>query len=307
MVRNSTRFPLGENLLIPLHNSTDLERIPPTWPGRDRSQFVLCDGIRWHLQQHGEGPVTLLVHGTGGSTHSWALCTRALRATSTVVVIDLPGHGFTHVPESIDRARNVYSIDGMARELGALLRQLGIAPIRAAGHSAGVPVLIQLALDGAIAPEFILGCNPALVAPPTLYTMLIAPMVAAVVERGFVARTGAQLAQASRVVELMLSSSGTTLDAEALARYRLLCEQPEHVHAALTMMSRWDLPRLMRDAVSLTTPLHLIGGKRDRWVPPGPLTRAVERLPSARLEMVEAGHLLPEEMPSVVIRAMSDG
>ena len=177
-------------------------------------------------------------------------------------------------------------------------------PCLAAGHSAGVPILLQLAIDGRIAPERIVGFNPALVPPPQLYIALIAPLLGAIVEREVVAQGGAWLARATRLVEWMLASSGSPLTPEQLARYRWLCTKPEHVHAALTMMSRWDLPRLLRDALSLQVPLTLVAGERDRWVPPRPLRRVVERLPRAEFVEVTAGHLIPEERPEVVVQEL---
>ena len=41
------------------------------WPHRETSRFVEAGGLRWHVQQMGRGPVALLIHGTGASTHSW--------------------------------------------------------------------------------------------------------------------------------------------------------------------------------------------------------------------------------------------
>ena len=41
------------------------------WPNRDASRFVEAAGLTWHVQIAGQGPVLLLLHGTGASTHSW--------------------------------------------------------------------------------------------------------------------------------------------------------------------------------------------------------------------------------------------
>lgn len=41
------------------------------WPNRAASRFVEVGGIHWHVQQLGQGPVLLLLHGTGAATHSW--------------------------------------------------------------------------------------------------------------------------------------------------------------------------------------------------------------------------------------------
>lgn len=271
----------------------DLFEIPTDWPWRAHSRAVECQGIRWHVQQSGAGPVLLLVHGTGGSTHSWATVVDALATSWTVVAIDLPGHGFSHIH---DANLALFALPAMARAIGALLAHLQLAPSLVAGHSAGVPLLIQLALDGHIAPSRIVGFNPALVAPPQLYLTFIAPFLGAIVEHDIVADSGAWLARSTSVIDLMLESSGSTLSAEQRERYRYLCSKPAHVHAAMTMMSRWDLPRLVRDAVQLRTPLHVVAGTRDRWVPAAELRRVVDRLPSAVWHSVEAGHLIVEEV-----------
>lgn len=273
---------------------------PDDWPHRQCSRFLELDGIRWHYQQQGAGPVVLLVHGTGGSTHSWADTAEVLSRSFTVISTDLPGHGFTFVPPAVERARNVYTIDGMARALQQLLDALRVHPEIAVGHSAGVPVLLRMALQRSIAPRRIVGLCPALVAPPTWYVSLIAPIIATVVESDTVALSAAKLAAGTRIIRAMLESTGSPLTAAQLARYERLCAMPTHVHAALAMMSRWDLPTLMRDLAVLETPLEVIAGQRDRWVPEGQLRRAVARVKGATYRVEEGGHLLMEERGEAV-------
>ena len=70
------------------------------WPHRDASRFVRAGGLLWHVQVMGEGPVILLLHGTGASTHSWRALMPLLARHFTVVAPDLPGHGFTGTPPS---------------------------------------------------------------------------------------------------------------------------------------------------------------------------------------------------------------
>ncbi len=274
---------------------------PTTWPGYNRSQSIESDGLSWHIERAGHGPLVLLLHGTGGSTHSWMDIVGELIHTNEILAVDLPGHGFTTVSLERARDREIFTIHGMASALHALLIDLRIAPTIVVGHSAGTPVLLQMLLNGFIAPARCIGLNPALVAPPTFYTMLMAPLVGAIVERDVIAESGAMLARATGIIELMLRSSGTVLTESQLERYRQLCTRPAHVHAALTMMSRWDLPRLMRDAAALAPPLEFYGGQRDRWVPPEALRRAAERLPTATLQFLDAGHLLAEEAPTTVL------
>jgi len=246
------------------------------------------------------------VHGTGGATSSWHHCLEVLARDYAVTVIDLPGHGFTTVPDDVDKRDDVYSLAGMARAVGALLRHIEVAPSLVAGHSAGVAVLVRMTLDGLIAPSRIVGFNPALVAPPAWYVSLVAPMLATLFESRALADGGAWLARSTGIIGQMLTSTGTTLSPADLARYEYLCRMPSHVHAALAMMSRWDLPRIVRDAVGLSVPLELYAGANDRWVPFAALSKSVSRIPAASLNSIAgAGHLLLEERPDVVVGALT--
>jgi magnesium chelatase accessory protein len=283
-----------------------LDTPPNDWPDRGVSRFLEVSGIRWHLQTLGQpahqAPTVLLVHGTGGATHSWAAVTPLLAPHAHIVALDLPGHGFTVVPASVERARNPFALAGMARVLSELLTELDVRPDVAVGHSAGVSVLLRMAVDGLIAPQRLVGICPALVAPPQWYITLIAPLLGVIVESDLMASSAARLAAGTRIVQQMLHSTGTVLSPVQLARYRHLCMRPTHVHAALSMMARWDLPALLRDSGALRTPLQLVAARGDRWIPLAPLRRAVQRLPGMRLVVEEGGHLLPEERPEVVVR-----
>lgn len=126
------------------------------WPNRAASCFVEAAGLRWHVQVMGEGPVVLLLHGTGASTHSWRDVMPKLAGTFTVVAPDLPGHGFTSRPTKAS-----LSLPGMAAAIAGLLRELKLAPERAAGHSAGAAVLVRMAVERFIAPDFIVSFNGA--------------------------------------------------------------------------------------------------------------------------------------------------
>ena len=277
---------------------------PADWPDLDHSVWHEVEGIRWHVQRQGRGPTLLLVHGTGGATASWAGATAALAEHFDVVAVDLPGHGFTSVPSTVERARDPYALVGMARELGRLLQALDCRPQFAAGHSAGVSVLLRMTVDGTLAADHLLGFCPALVAPPAWYVALIAPLLGTLVERDVVASEGARVAAATGLVRRMLASTGSTLTATQLARYAALCAMPTHVHAALTMMARWDLPALYRDMHRLSTPLELIAARGDRWIPLAPLTRAVAAIPGVTLRDEAGGHLLIEERPTVVVESL---
>ena len=88
------------------------ERDGRDWPNRNASRFVLAAGLQWHVQMMGEGPVILLLHGTGSSTHSWRDLMPHLAKNFEVIAPDLPGHAFTSMP-----SRDGFTLPGMARGL----------------------------------------------------------------------------------------------------------------------------------------------------------------------------------------------
>lgn len=276
---------------------------PDHWPNRARSRLVNVQDLAWHVQSAGEGPTVLLLHGTAGSTHQWAEVLPALASRAHVVAIDLPGHGFTRVPRGL--GRDVFSLAGMAGAVGALLGALRVTPTLLVGHSAGAAVSLRLTLDGLAAPRTILGFNPALVPPPAAYVALVAPLLAPIVESRLVAGLATRLAGGTGALDVMLDSSGSALTPAQRAMYRDLCRQETHVAAALTMMSRWDLPTLLRDAAALRVPFHAVAGGRDTWVPRDALARSVARIPGATFELIDdAGHLIPDEVPGVAVRTI---
>lgn len=289
--------------------STPDELLPNDWPRRDHIRCLERPGIRWALTIGGEGPLLLLLHGTGGSSHSWAPCLPGLAGHYQVLTLDLPGHGLTRVrdlpPDAPARPVSPFSLRGMAAAVADVLRALEARPVVVAGHSAGVPLLLRLLLDGVITPERVVGICPALVPPSPLLAATVGAPLAALATAAPVAQGAAWLARATALVPALLASTGSPLSAAQAGHYAWLCTDAARVHAALAMMARWDLPGVLRDAHRLRTPVALLAGARDRWVPLAALRRAVRRhLPLATLVEAPGGHLLPEEDPDRVVAAI---
>lgn len=58
-----------------------------------------------------------------------------------------------------------------------------------------------------------------------------------------------------------------------------------------------DLPVLAGLLETIQTPVHLVTGKTDGFVPPANAERLQEQLPHSRLSVLDAGHFLWEEVP----------
>ena len=266
------------------------------WPNRAASRFVQAAGLRWHVQQAGEGPTLLLVHGTGAATHSWRGLLPLLARRFTVIAPDLPGHGFTQGP-----AHGRLSLPFMAKALTELLAVLGQRPALVAGHSAGAAILARMALDGAIAPARIIGLNAALLPFEGFAGQVFSPIARMLAGVPVVPWFFARRAGDRAVVERLLRDTGSAPDPQGVELYGRLVRRPGHVAAALGMMANWDLHPLLRDLRRLAPPLVLLVGGADRTVPPADARRLRTILPGLRIiPLPGLGHLAHEEAPAQV-------
>ncbi len=263
------------------------------WPNRAASRFVTASGFAWHVQIMGSGPVLLLLHGTGASTHSWRDLMPLLAAHFTVVAPDLPSHGFTDLPE-----RRQMSLPGMAHAVCSLLVALDIVPEIVVGHSAGAAIATRMVLDGVLTPKLLVCLNGALLPLASMPSELFSPLARVMAALPFMPRIAAWQAGSQGSVERLLEGTGSTVDARGVALYRRLVSNPGHVAGALEMMACWNLRDLPRELPKLAVPLLLIVGANDRTIPSDDALRIQRMLPSARVVTLSGlGHLAHEEAP----------
>lgn len=263
--------------------------------------------LDWQLELHRAGssdppaPLVLLLHGTGGSGHSWAALLQALpaalRQRAHWLVPDLPGHAGTR-----GAALAALTLPRMAQDLARLVAALQLpAPALLVGHSAGAALALRMALDtptGQAAPA-VLGFAPSLVAPPQAYIRYLAPLVNPVATSSPVSRLVAGLAARSGLIDGLLSSTGSQLSAPQKLAYRRLFEDPQHVRGAVGFMAAADLPALNADCARLASPAAFVLGAGDRWIPERALRPVLARhLPRAEVQVWPGGHLVHEEAPA---------
>ena len=266
------------------------------WPNREASRFVTAAGFRWHVQIIGSGPPVLLAHGTGASTHSWRRLVPLLAPHFTLIMLDLPGHGFTQTPPS-----EALTLPGMASAIGILMEALAISPVMGIGHSAGAAVLIRMALDGKIAPGPIISINGALLPFQGVTGPLFSSLAKLLFLNPLMPRVFAWRARDQATVERLLRGTGSSPAAEDIDCYARLFQSPAHCAAALGMMARWDLNALERDLPKLATQLVLIAGGNDKAIPPADAAKIRAIVQNAQVvEIAGLGHLAHEESPGAV-------
>jgi magnesium chelatase accessory protein len=278
------------------------ERDGAGWPNSAHSRFVVAAGLRWHVQRMGQGPVTLLIHGTGASTHSWRALMPLLARQRTVVALDLPGHAFSAAwPGKA-------SLPVLSGAVASLIEAMKLDIACIVGHSAGAAIAARLVLDGRVAPQALIGINAALL-PLRGWPGLLFPAVARLMAASTVApRLFAQRRWDASAIERLVAGTGSRLDAQGLALYGRLLRDARHAAGALDMMAGWDLRPLARDLQRLRTALTLVVGSRDKAVPPGDARRVQALLPATTpcsvVLLPHCGHLAHEEAPAAVARLL---
>lgn len=267
------------------------------WPLAAHSRFVRAGGLRWHVQILGNGPPMLLIHGTGASCHSWEGLAAELRCRFTLVIVDLPGHGFTDC-----LPRTGMTLPSLARLLGELLEALGLSPRVVVGHSAGAAIAVRMTLDRCLAPpDLIVSINGAMLPWRGVARWLFPQMARALAAGGPAAHFMSRLAGQTGAVERMLKGTGRPPPPRSTNFYRLLLQRQSHVQAALDMMAAWDLEALDSDLPGLSVPLLLIACGEDTAVPADVAFAVRDRVSTASVHYVRnLGHLAHEESPQSI-------
>ena len=275
------------------------------WPHRDASQFVSAGSARWHVQRMGKAegrPQVLLLHGTGGSVHSWRDLMPLLAEHYDVIAPDLPRHAFTtgHPPEDM-------ALPTMASAIADLVRRMNLRPAMIVGHSAGAALALQLALDHHFDGP-IVGLNSALRPFPGPAAQLFPALAKVLFVNPFVPRIFSAAASFRKEGERFLyRSTGSEIDAEGMACYQALLRNSRHTKGALAMMANWDLPTLRTRMSEVQNRVLLVHSDKDKAIPLDWAKEAHSWLPDARLEVMKGyGHLAHEEAPEAAAKLILD-
>lgn len=268
----------------------DWEREKHDWPMAAHSRFVRCPPHIWHVQEHGTGPLMLLLHGAGGATQSWRHLFPILAGTHRVVAIDLPGQGFSRLG-----ARGRCGLARMAEDIATLCIDQGWAPTAIIGHSAGGAIALDLAIRLPQKPR-VIGINAALARFKGVAGFLFPLMAKTLAAMPLVADLFTATNRNPRSVQRLIDGTGSHLPPEDLRYYRRLVGDRDHVNATLSMMAQWDLGSLLESLPKSGISGLLIAAEKDRAVPPETSASVAEKMPGMGCVILPGrGHLVHEE------------
>lgn len=266
------------------------------WPRADTSRFILSKPHKWHVQDSGEGPLLLLLHGAGGSTQSFRHLIPLLTPHYRVIALDLPGQGFTRLG-----AQARCGLEAMAEDICALCTNEGWQPHALIGHSAGAAVAFDIAPRLPRPVPHVIGINAALSTFKGVAGLMFPLMAKALAMMPGIASLFTASNGKPRSVERLIEGTGSRLPPDDLRYYTALVGDRGHVNATLQMMAQWDLEPLLADLPRRDLRGLLIAATNDRAVPAATSRDIAKTLPGLNyVELPDLGHLAHEEAPNAV-------
>jgi pimeloyl-ACP methyl ester carboxylesterase len=103
---------------------------------------IIANGLSFHVQQAGDGPDVLLIHGVTGDLSIWFLCDAmgVLARSFRVTAYDLRGHGYSEL------APSGYTSADQAGDAVAIMDALKIDRATLVGHSFGGVIALHAAV-----------------------------------------------------------------------------------------------------------------------------------------------------------------
>jgi pimeloyl-ACP methyl ester carboxylesterase len=245
-------------------------------------RFVDANGLRMHVAEAGDGPPLLLLHGWPQHWWMWHKVLSELSRTYRCIAPDLRGLGWTEAP------KGGYDKPQLARDVLALMDELGLDRVRLMGHDWGAVASLHLCRQ---APERVL--KALLLSVPSPRDNQPDPRrLAGIAHMPWLSAPFAERLVPRLTWQLLRVSGFSRAEAEP---YLAVIRQPERRRATVgyyrTFLTR-ELPGLLAHPPRVdAVPLKFVGGARD------PVCRY-----SPSVELVRgATHFLPEDKPDAVI------
>lgn len=257
-------------------------------------------GLGLHVEERGEGPPLLLLHGFSGSVEAWGeRILSGLAGDHRVLAVDLHGHGRSDAPG--DPAR--YALESVVEDLAWVLAASGASRAHWVGYSMGGRVALGAAV---LAPERV----------DRLVLEGASPGLAGGADRRARRESDEELAQrleaegidafveAWTALPLFASQRRLPEAVRATERERRGRNRPEALAACLRGLGTGSQPSLWTRLADVTSPVLLLTGEDDaRFAELA--GRMAAALPHAtRVAVPGAGHAVHLEAPGAWLGAV---
>lgn len=253
-------------------------------------RFEMVDGLRVHYRRSGQGPVVVLLHGSGSSLEGVERVANLLSATFDVIRPDLPGFGRTGPRPDRD-----YTVRAYATTIARFMDGLGVHHYAVAGNSLGGNIAWNLALDHPERVTQLVLINatgyPEKSLPAGL-RLARNPLVRPLLRRWMPRRA------TRRNLESAVGPRSQIVDDVMVDRVHTLMSRPGN-RSAFVDFANTDQPDRSPEIPRITAPTLVL---RSAGIDGQNFARDISN--SHELINPDGGHLLPEEAPQWVANAI---
>ena len=254
---------------------------------------VEAGGVPLAVDDRGDGPPVVLVHGIAASRTVWTETVEALGPEVRTIAYDRRAYGDSGAPEPYTGT----TVGEQADDLMELLSEMRVGPAVLLGHALGAMVALDVVLR---APKLVTAA--VLMEPPVLWLSPRGPEVVGdlrdAIERG--ARDGGAGGAVEAYLEHVAGPDAVDLyGPERLAAAR---HDARAFAADLVAGPSWSATR--RELRAVSVPLSLVSGWRSSPVQQETTRGLADLMPSAKLIELEAGHLAMLEQPEAIAEAV---
>jgi len=246
--------------------------------------IAVRDGCQMHVETLGSGHPVVLIPGLGGSARFWSAIAPALAKTFRVILFDHRGAGRS------DRPVQEYRVETLARDLSDILAKLGIGKAHLVGHSTGGAIAQVMALDW---PRHVdrLVLSGTWARPTPHFNALFRFRLHVLETLG--AEAYARLTPLLGYLPDWLNRHPDILEVDpepALADLTPVAVAAARIRMLLAFDRSADLARI-------AAPTLVLGARDDMVVACEQSKELAERIPDARLSVLEGGHFFPRAHP----------
>lgn len=242
----------------------------------------------------GEGPPLVMVHGTPFSSYVWRNIAPRLAGERTVYVYDLLGYG-----ASEKRAGQDVSLAVQGRLLAELLDHWGLEEPDVVAHDFGGATTLRAHLLGRRAFNSIALVDPVAIGPWG------SPFFKLVQEHVDVFERIPAYMHRAMVAAYVRDATHRPMDEETVLPYLEPWLGEEGQNAFYRQIAQND--QRYTDEIEgrygeIQSPVLILWGEEDRWIPPQKGERLHEAIPNSELKTIpECGHRVQEDAPEAVV------
>ena len=249
--------------------------------------------VRVRVLTHGHGTPLLLLHGVSLMAAAWAPLFAELHGFQ-LLAVDLPGHGLSDPV----RYRRGCVREHSRRLIDDILDTLGLEDAPVVGHSlGGMFALWHAALSERISSLIAVGV-PAVALPGVRVRMPLSPLTVPGLGEAVLRSPNPRAMHRRLLAQGLGAAEVRTAPPSLLDALRLSGRRPENARTVVSLMHAIDRFRRPRpesvltaaELAAIATPTIFILGSDDPYLTPHDARPSIERIPTAAVYEMDAGH-----------------